>query len=29
VVNPTPAVYEHLRITGLAELFGIPRPGSD
>jgi anti-sigma B factor antagonist len=28
VVNPTPAVYEHLRMTGLAELFGVPRPDS-
>jgi anti-sigma B factor antagonist len=28
VVNPTPAVYEHLRMTGLAELFGVRRPDS-
>jgi anti-sigma B factor antagonist len=26
VVNPGPAIYEHLRLTGLAELFGVPRP---
>lgn len=26
VVNPTSAVYEHLRLTGLAELFGVARP---
>jgi anti-sigma B factor antagonist len=26
VVNATPGVYEHLRLTGLAELFGVPRP---
>jgi anti-sigma B factor antagonist len=29
LINPTPAVYEHLRMTGLAELFGVPRPGTD
>jgi anti-sigma B factor antagonist len=26
VLNPTPTVYEHLRLTGLAELFGVTRP---
>jgi anti-anti-sigma factor len=26
VVNASPGVYEHLRLTGLAELFGVPRP---
>jgi anti-sigma B factor antagonist len=26
VVNPTPSVYEHLRLTGLANLFRVPRP---
>jgi len=26
VENATPAVYEHLRLTGLAELFGVARP---
>ncbi|GAA1819724.1 STAS domain-containing protein [Planosporangium flavigriseum] len=26
VVNPTRSVYEHLRLTGLAELFGVARP---
>jgi anti-sigma B factor antagonist len=26
VVNPTATVYEHLRLTGLADLFGVPRP---
>jgi anti-anti-sigma factor len=26
VVNASPGVYEHLRLTGLAELFGLPRP---
>lgn len=29
LANPTPAVYEHLRMTGLAELFGVPKPGTD
>jgi anti-sigma B factor antagonist len=29
VVNATPAVYEHLRLTGLAELFGVTRPGDN
>jgi anti-anti-sigma factor len=26
VVNPSPAIYEHLRLTGLADLFGVARP---
>src|SRR5690349_24706405 len=26
VVNASPGVYEHLRLTGLAELFGVPHP---
>ncbi|NJC74027.1 STAS domain-containing protein [Planosporangium thailandense] len=26
VVNPTSTVYEHLRLTGLAGLFGVARP---
>ncbi|MGC9667743.1 STAS domain-containing protein [Planosporangium sp. 12N6] len=26
VVNPTRSVYEHLRVTGLARLFGVARP---
>src|SRR4051794_31526466 len=26
VVNASRAVYEHLRLTGLVELFGVPRP---
>jgi anti-anti-sigma factor len=26
VLDPTPTVYEHLRLTGLAELFGVARP---
>ena len=29
VVNASPAVYEHLRLTGLAELFGVTRPGEN
>lgn len=29
VVNANPAVYEHLRLTGLAELFGVTRPGDN
>jgi anti-sigma B factor antagonist len=28
VVNPNSAVYEHLRLTGLAELFGVAGPVS-
>jgi anti-sigma B factor antagonist len=28
VVNATPTVYEHLRLTGLAELFGVARPAA-
>jgi len=27
VRNASPAVYEHLRLTGLTELFGMTRPG--
>jgi anti-sigma B factor antagonist len=27
VVNASPAVFEHLRLTGLAELFGVTRNG--
>src|SRR4051794_19528548 len=27
VVNASPAVFEHLRLTGLAELFGVTEPG--
>ena len=26
VVNASPGVYEHLRLTGLADLFAVPRP---
>jgi anti-sigma B factor antagonist len=26
VTNPSAAVYEHLRLTGLADLFGVERP---
>jgi anti-anti-sigma factor len=29
LINPSPGVYEHLRLTGLAELFGVARPGGE